>query len=198
MRSLRQKIILGYAVFAILLIGLFVLYFLESRLIEKQIRAGSSIAEFFDVALEIRRFEKNYFLYRQAGDLRENMKYVERARQLLDDNGEAFKNLAAPTRLSDLRHALIGYANAMSSHARSSGELDAQIIRNLGLGIVNTAQNLADAERAMLQANLKRQRAFLLITLLGLLVLLAVSGAVVSSSIVRPLKKMEGYVTVNY
>ncbi len=191
MRSLRQKIILGYAVFAVLLIGLFVLYFLESRLIEKQIRAGSSIAEFFDVALEIRRFEKNYFLYRQRGDLRENMKYVERARQLLDDNGEAFKNLASPSRLNDLRRALIGYADAMSSHARSSGELDAQVIRNLGLGIVNTAQSLADAERAMLQANLERQRAFLLITLLGLLVLLAISGAVVSSSIVRPLKKME-------
>lgn len=191
MSSLRQKVALGYSAFAILLIGLSVLYFLESRLIEKQIQAGAGISEFFDVALEIRRFEKNYFLYHQPGDLRENQDYVARAKRLLDENRETFEKLAPASRLTDLRHTLDRYAGHMSGYADTHDVRDARYLRELGLGIVNTAQGLAATERKALQDRFKQQRTILLYTLAGLLGLLALAAAVVSSGIVRPLHEVE-------
>ncbi|MFA5083364.1 MAG: ATP-binding protein [Hydrogenophilaceae bacterium] len=191
MSSLRQKIVLGYSAFAILLIGISVLYFLESRLIEKQIQAGAGISEFFDVALEIRRFEKNYFLYHQPGDLRENQDYVERAKRLLDENRATLEKLASASRLTELRRSLDSYAAYMSRYAASHAARDARDLRELGLGIVNIAQTLAATERGALQQRFEQQRTVLLVILAGLLGLLALAAAVVSSGIVRPLHEVE-------
>ncbi|NTV94611.1 MAG: HAMP domain-containing protein [Thiobacillus sp.] len=191
MSSLRQKIILGYTAFAILLIGLSALYVLESRVIEKQVQAGASISEFFDVALEIRRFEKNYFLYHQDGDLEENRAFVARAKHLIDDNRQVFEQLSTEPKLTQLRRSLDSYDQGMSSYAQANSTGEARAIRELGLAIVNDAQALAAAERSALQRNLERQRALTLTTLVGLLGLLALAAAVVSGGIVRPLKEME-------
>lgn len=193
MSSLRQKIILGYAAFAALLMGLSILYLLELRLIEKQVQAGGRISEFFDVALELRRFEKNFFLYRQPADFRENAEFIGRARQLLDENPDSFAELAPAARLAELRRQLDNYAGAMAAYARAAAPApaQAQAIRALGLGIVTTAQGLADVERRALQRRLDQHRRLLLATLGGLLALLALAAAVVSRGIVRPLKEME-------
>lgn len=191
MSSLRQKTILGYSAFAILLIGLSVLYFLESRLIEKQIEAGATIAEFFDVALEIRRFEKNYLLYHQPADLEENTAYVEHAGRLLDGNRDAFGKLAAATRLDELRASLDLYAAAMARFAADHDGQAAQTLRQLGLGIVNTAQELAAGERSELQKRFEQKRTLMLITLACLTGLLGLAAGIVSSGIVRPLHEME-------
>jgi signal transduction histidine kinase len=169
-----------------------ILYLLELRLIGKQIEAGGRISEFFDVTLEIRRFEKNFFLYRQPGDLRENAEYLGRARQLLDENRLSFSELAPSTSIAKLRRKLDEYGARMATYAESSRPAtDARDIRALGLDIVNHAQALAEAERAALQRRLDQHRHVLLATLAGLLALLALAAAVVSRGIVRPLKEME-------
>ena len=72
MNSLRHKILLGYALIGALVIALSLFTFLELRLLEEKIGAGEKVGELFEVCLEIRRFEKNYFLYGQSADLEEN------------------------------------------------------------------------------------------------------------------------------
>lgn len=191
MSSLRQKTIFGYSAFAILLIGLSVLYFIESRLIEKQIQAGASISEFFDVTLEIRRFEKNYLLYHQPADLEENHAYVEQARHLLASNQETFAKLAPAMQLAKLSSGLEHYAQAMSLFAHSHEPHDAQVLREHGLRIVTIAQALAAGERSALQKRIEQKRTLMLITLAALAILLALAALIVSSGIVRPLKEME-------
>lgn len=192
MPSLRQKIVLGYSAFAVLLVGMSIRSLVELRQIEQLIDAGGQIAEFFDVALEIRRFEKNYFLYHQPQDLRENAIYLTRARQLLDQNLAAFIELAPRARVESLRKQIDRYAAQMRSIDQS--RLDAataQTIRSLGLDIVNTAQTLANAERGILRQRLDQHRHALLFTLTVLLVLLTIASFLVSRSIVRPLKAVE-------
>ena len=90
MPSLRRKVSYGYYAVVALLLGLSVFVVVELRLLERRIVAGEALAEFFDATLEIRRFEKNYFLYAQWEDLNESMRYAGRARELLDRNGAAF------------------------------------------------------------------------------------------------------------
>lgn len=192
MSSLRQKISLGYTAFAVLLVGLSVRSLVELHQIEQQIKTGGRIAEFFDVALEIRRFEKNFFLYHQAQDVRENAVYVARARQLLAENRATFVELASEVRVDALRNQIDRYAAQMNAYVENPGDVVAgRNIRALGLDIVNTAQTLASAEREVLQLRLEQHRRALLLMLAGLLVLLTAAAFLVSRSIVRPLKEME-------
>src|SRR5512135_2172040 len=93
--SIRQKITLGYYAIIATIIGLSVFTFLELRYIEKKIMFGEAISELFDTALEIRRFEKNYFLYEQHSDYDENMQYVSRARDIIESNITGFASIAS-------------------------------------------------------------------------------------------------------
>jgi hypothetical protein len=69
MSSIRSKIILIYLALA-LGVGAFVLFASFSlRYLEQQVNEGVAIAAFQETAQEMRRHEKNFFLYRAPADL---------------------------------------------------------------------------------------------------------------------------------
>ena len=192
MNSLRQKIIFGYAVIGALVIGLSLFSFFELRLLQKKIVAGERIAEFFDISLEIRRFEKNYFLYRQAADLAENREYVGRARALLREHDALFGALDEPARIGRLAGDLERYASLMEEYGREgNNEILASAIRGTGKEIVTVAEVLAKAERSNLQALLDRHRQILIGSVAGVTLLVILIGQLLSRRVVRPLKQME-------
>ena len=104
--SIRQKITLGYYAILAMIIGLSVFTFLELRYLEKKIMFGEAISEFFDTSLEIRRFEKNYFLYGQQSDYDENIQYVSRARDIIDSNLTGFNAVASSEQIADIQDSL--------------------------------------------------------------------------------------------
>lgn len=192
MNSLRQKIILGYSVIGGLAIALSLFSFLELRLIEQKVAAGEQVAEFFDVSLEIRRFEKNYFLYHQAADLAENRAWIGRAEALLRSHLTPFSALADGQRLANLQGDLQRYRALMESYAGSDGdELLAGAIRKRGKDIVTLAEQMARTERRTLQALLDRHRQILLASVAGIALLVVVIGQLLSRRVGRPLKQME-------
>lgn len=192
MNSLRRKIIFGYAVIGALVIGLSLFSFLELRLLQKKIVAGERIAEFFDISLEIRRFEKNYFLYRQAADLAENREYVGRARVLLREHDALFEALDEPAPIGRLAGDLERYAALMEEYGPAPhNENLASVIRMTGKEIVTAAEALAKAERSNLQALLDRHRQILIGSVFGVALLVVAIGQLLSRLVVRPLKLME-------
>ena len=192
MNSLRQKISFGYAAIGALVVALSVMSFLELRLLEDKMMAGERIGEFFGLALEIRRFEKNYFLYRKEADLAENRTYVSQARALLRDKPALFEALDEPAHIAYLGNELARYAALMEEYGRSGdNELLAGVIRKTGKEIVTTAENLSRAERNALQALLDRQRHILIASVVGVALLVVVIGQLLSRRVARPLKQME-------
>src|SRR3989338_6065860 len=98
--SLGRKITLGYYAIAMLIIGAAALTFFEFSSLEAKVSLGERTAELLDTTLEIRRFERNYFLHRQAADYDETRRQVARARALLDDNRAGFAAVAGPAALA--------------------------------------------------------------------------------------------------
>ena len=192
MNSLRQKIIFGYSVIGALVIGLSLFSFLELRLMQRQIVAGERVAEFFDISLELRRFEKNYFLYHQAADLAENREYVDRARIMLREHELTFESLDEPARIGRLAGDLERYAALMEEYGqgRNTEEL-ASNIRRTGKEIVTVAEALARAERSILQTTLDRHRQILIGSVAGVILLVIVIGQLLARRVVHPLKQME-------
>ncbi len=197
MNSLRRKITLGYYAIGTLTVGLSLFAFVELRLIEQKILAGAKVYEFFDATLEMRRFEKNLFLYHQAVDRRELDAFVARANQLLRDNAGEFALLAPPKKIAGLSEELGRYGQLVAeywrkqeTHAGTAVFMEAAI-RASGKEIVTLAEDIARTERADLQGSLERHRMKLVWSIAALIALVVVAGQVLARMVARPLKQIE-------
>ncbi|MCK9419117.1 MAG: ATP-binding protein [Nitrospirae bacterium] len=195
--SIRQKITLGYFAIVAMIIGLSVFTFLELRYIEKKIMFGEAISEFFDTSLEIRRFEKNYFLYGQQSDYDENIQYVSRARDIIDSNIKGFTAIAPSEQISSLQAGLNEYKDLMELYAKTGGTHPARKtilaanIRSTGKDIITIAEGIAKTERKDLQQILSSSRHVLLVSIVFLSLAAIAIGQVLSRMVVKPLKSLE-------
>lgn len=192
MHSLRGKIILVYIALAILAVGLSILAPLELRLLANQVQAGSAVAEFFDASLELRRFEKNLFLYRQPSDLQENTRYSERALELLNRERDSFADHIGAAAVRSLETDLVEYIGLMrESVDRLGDDAFADRIRTVGKRIVTTGETLAQIERQNLRAALAAHQRNLIFSVAAVILLLAGAGFVLARWVTQPLQAMQ-------
>ncbi|HXX58918.1 MAG TPA: ATP-binding protein [Thermodesulfovibrionales bacterium] len=205
--SIRQKIRLGYFAIVAIMVGLSVATFVEVRYLEKKVIFGAVISEFFDTTLEIRRFEKNYFLYKQRSDYVENMKYLAKAQELLERNIGGFETIASSSRILALQNDLKRYRELIEQYADESLRQESvqntplppvveirhleTRIREIGKGIITRAEEISKTERQSLQAMLSMYRTALILSIIALVFLTAVVGGVLSRMVVKPLKLLE-------
>ena len=204
-QSLRQKVRLGYYAVVVLIAGLSAFTFIELNFLEKKIMSGEAISEFFDATLEIRRFEKNYFLYEQRSDYDENIRYAARARELFNANFVGFAAVADAEQVIAVRDGLERYAGLMERYEqlvrrrqRGLSEPDRALkarlagdIRRTGKDIITVAEVMSRNERSSLQALLASSRRVLIISIALLIVVVIVIGQILAKMVVKPLKLME-------
>ena len=195
--SIRQKITLGYYAIVALIIGLTIFTYLELRFVERKIIVGEAISEFFDTTLEIRRFEKNFFLYEQQWDYDETVQYVARAQDLIDRNIRGFRAFASSQQISSLQVGLKAYRELLEEYSLAGRHgsvrklMLAGNIRATGKDIITAAEDIAKTERRSLQLLLKNSQLILVISILILSVAVIVIGQILSRMVVKPLKSLE-------
>jgi two-component system NtrC family sensor kinase len=195
--SIRQKITLGYYAIVAMIVGLTLFTFLELRYIEKKIMFGEAISEFFDTTLEIRRFEKNFFLYEQRSDYDENVTYVSRAQDAIDRNIAGFTSVASSEQISTLQVSLKNYKDMMEQYAGLRGENAARknmlagTIRVSGKDITTIAEEISKTERKSLQQILNNSQHILVVSIVLLSVAVIAIGQILSRMVVKPLKSLE-------
>jgi signal transduction histidine kinase len=204
--SIRQKIILGYYTIVAIIVGLSIFVFLELRFIEKKVMFGDVISEFFDTTLEIRRFEKNYFLYGQKSDYLENISYIEKAQVLLENNTKGIETISDPQQIAKLKEDLRKYKELIDSYA--SGKSAASFkgtsfedpvekiifekeLRKVGKDIITVAENISKTERKYVQSLLTNSRDIIVLSIISLIFMAVVIGQILSRMVVRPLKMLE-------
>lgn len=197
--SLQGKITLGYYAIAGIILVASLFFVGELRTLESRVVLGQRATDLFDTVLEIRRFERNYFLYHQAADREENARYIELARQLLSANETDYLAIVPRARLSDLDARLNAYQSAMSE-LPAAESVPAQMekleprIRNLGQEVVRGAREIAASERQQIQSTLANFQTMLLAVIFCMALLIVAIGRVLSQRVVRPLKEMESSV----
>ena len=195
--SIRQKITLGYYVIVALIVGLTLFTFLELRYVEKKIMFGEAISEFFDTTLEIRRFEKNFFLYEQRSDYDENVTYVSKAEDLIDRNITGFTSVASSEQISTLQVNLKNYKDLMEQYADHRKENTARKnmlagkIRVTGKDITTIAEEISKTERKSLQQILNSSQQILIVSIVLLSIAVIAIGQILSRMVVKPLKSLE-------
>jgi len=199
--SIRHKITLGYYAVAAIIIGVSIFTLIEMRFLEKKIIFGDVITQFFDATLEIRRFEKNYFLFENESDYRENLNYVNRAQELLGKHMEGFSAVSYLQPVTSLKEDLEDYKKLMDQYAALNRENEPSRrlqkkeleikIRTKGKKIVTIAEDMSKTERMHLQRLLVYSQRFLIFSIIFLGILVIGIGQVLSRIVVRPLKLLE-------
>jgi signal transduction histidine kinase len=197
--SLRQKITFAYAVVAVLILAVSLFTFESLKRVETRILLSERISGLFETAMEIRRFERNYFLHAQAADLAENDAYLDRLEKMLSDGHQGFALLEAPGQIESL-HELAGKYRQQISHYAATpigtpqrAVLEQQV-RATGKELVSITETLVQTERQLLQSSLATFRVTLVFIVVGLALFMIALGQALSRRVAQPLQHLEDYV----
>lgn len=194
--SLRGKITSAYAALVLGAVVLGIISFSGLLFLERQMMEGEVVADLKDAVLEMRREEKNLFLYGDAGAL---TRADELAQVSLDTLGKRRATLATIMKGSDpqaLATTLKRYREGMARWQAASPDEQGAIqeaLRALGHQIYLAAKSLADQERRMLEAAARESRWFLFISLLLIGLSIYLVGRLLMRVVVNPLQDLESH-----
>ena len=196
--SIQNKVRFGYYFCLILIVAVSLLNYLNLKRIERKTAFNFIISEFFDATLEMRRFEKNYFLYRGKEDFEENLRFTEKAEEIIRKNLEDIKKLQIKTDVYALQSNIQEYKSLIRKYFEMDRnrspiegyELESRI-RNTGKKIVDATEAISIAERKYIQSLLTSSMRYLVASIIFLVIVGLVVGQYLSRMVVSPLKQLE-------
>lgn len=200
--SLRHKVILGVAAVYLFMTATIIgsYYFMKS--LEEKIGYLEEISKVEEGALEIRRFEKNYFLYGDDQSLKTALYHLSRVQSLIEKNLSKIEELISPEQTKEFRDSLIIYEELLTECSNLAGkgqclsspetrvEYETKI-RKTGSSILQVAENLARRKRQSIRETMA---ATLKLLLLGLAVAgigFVALGSFLLAKVNRSLKLLE-------
>ncbi len=194
MGSLRGKITSAYVVLVTGAVVLGIIAFLDLLFLERQIAEGEVVSDLQDAISEMRREEKNLFLYLDRGAFTRADEYAVTALNIVRSHKSSLDEIM---RLSDPSSML----EDLNSYRLKLGIWDSALIdkqkpiedeiRALGHQIYLTVESLSKQERSLLAETIQKSKWFLLISfsIIGLGIYLV--GRQLKSAVVTPLKQLE-------
>lgn len=188
--SIRRKIILGYILSITVIIAGAIFSYSNIRMIENKIMVSNIVSELFETVLEIRRFEKNLFLYNEENDYLEILRFVDKAKVLITSNRERFHGFVSLSSISDLEKSLKEYRGLVVDNKavlQTDKNLE-QSVRKKGKELVVIAENITNVERTRIQVLISHIQYFIIAVTIGLLIICVVFGYVLLRIVTQPLK----------
>jgi two-component system NtrC family sensor kinase len=162
----------------------------------------SSFMEYFEISeelnstiLEMRRYEKNFFLFHSDHDIEENLSYTNRLNLILNREEEELVRSIGKNKYDQFLGYVKEYASLMEDLRGSSGKsmewLESQAkIRKTGQDLLVFADQLVRNERRAIKELLQRMGSFPMINLVILLFLLVFVIFFIGEKMVRPLARI--------
>jgi signal transduction histidine kinase len=196
MPSLRRKIVWGFYAFAVAIAAVAVFAWLDLRYVERRITAEVAVSHFTDAVLEMRRYEKNYFLYRSREDHDTARDFALRAASVLKQDAEAFRRVVSTTELLALESLLTHYLSLLESAQPVRPGLPVPVptqdaIRETGRLLIARAEDIARQERAALVRALSQSRIAFFASLSAIVVVGALIAHWLARAAAQPLALLE-------
>ena len=194
MASLRGKILTTYAFSKVVLLAFALVVFADLYFVKTRIVAGEAVTAFREASQEMRRDEKNLFLYDDPASLDQLLVQMDTAEAALKTGREAFLEIASPAELRRLSDLLVQYRRQLRLYptlplrARAGQQ---QMIRATGHALSTLAEHFSRRERAVLAEAVHVAGRTLLIVFVTVLLLGVGSAFFLVRQVVRPLRKLE-------
>ena len=163
--SLRGKAALGYIVGLVLMIGLVVVNWRNLSHLQTIASSAEELSRLSTTTLEARRYEKNFFLYRQSGDYNDLIAFSTEAKDLIAQNRGALTLFAEEEALDKLDNNLRDYLLLLRdvvSQPAAEHEAWEKRVRAKGQEIVTVAEEFARTEHRVMAETLRSSRLILL------------------------------------
>ena len=199
---IRQRIIQAF-MFCVLAILIFAgLSFQAHWEMGKRLRLVERADDLVNNILEIRRFEKNFFLYRQSASLTEARSYLQRVDEICCSKEEGVLRLQTGPQSERFHQILSQYQDTLtlietllqkSSPASTSLASLEENLRNLGQQLLTLAERWAKEERATIDRLFLRAVYLFVFSIILFVILGMVVAWYISRLLVRPLFQMQTY-----
>ena len=195
MSSLRGKITLAYSSLAFIVLVLCGIAVSDLLFLETQVHEGVAVSDLKDAVLEMRRQEKNLFLYADTGALAEADDHAARALKILRSEHAALSEVSQAAQLETLDQALGRYRDLLENwHSDADGRSATEaLIREQGQGISSAVDGFARLERKALAAVVRKARGWLLLSILVIGVLVYLVGRLLARAVTAPLRHLESH-----
>ena len=194
MSSLRTKIFRTYGYSKLVMLAFAAVVFVDLLYLNRQIEAGRVVNDFREATLEMRRDEKNLFLYRDLDSLDQLLIQAETAQQTLDSGAAAFVTITGEAGLGQLKGLLQNYKMALERYplVPTTEQANAREgIRKLGHLLTEASDDLDNRERKILTDATQRAGLTLLLAFAGVIILGLAGGWFLVQRVVRPLRELQ-------
>ena len=195
MNSIRYKISSAFYMLAIFIVLLCLFAFFNLLYLQQQVKEGVIISNFKDDILEMRRHEKNLFLYHNKKELKNILLFTQKALHNLSRNQESYSRLHSKIDLNDLQQLLNNYQILLNKYWEQWANLQqedmASSIRPIGHALSSIADKLASHEREFLVQSLNTTQWTLASAIFITALITVFIGYQLSRLVVRPLRELE-------
>ncbi len=194
MPSLRNKIFRTYGFSKLVLLSFAAVVFADLHYLSRQIEDGQSVASFREATLEMRRDEKNLFLYRDLASLDQLRQQAGVAGEALTRGRAVILAIGGEARLERIQSLLRNYLEALERYPQLDPAAQARArhtIRDLGYQLSETSQELRHSERRHLADATRRAGLMLLLAFAGVVVLGIAGGLFLAHRVARPLRGLQ-------
>ncbi len=195
MNSIRHKISSAFYMLAIFIVLLCLFAFFNLLYLQQQVKEGVVISTFKDDILEMRRHEKNLFLYHNKKELKNILLFTQEAINNLDKNQQSYSSLHSKIDLNHLHQLLSSYQILLKKYWEQWEHLQkedmARSIRPIGHELSSIADKLASQEREFLVQSLNTTQWTLASAIFITALITVFIGYQLSRLVVKPLRELE-------
>ena len=194
MSSLRGKILTTYAFSKIVLLVFALVVFADLYFLQTRIVAGEAVTAFREASQEMRREEKNLFLYDDPDSLGQLLVHMQTAQAALTSGHEAFTEIASPAELAQISSLLRRYRAQLGLYPQlppRAQPAQQRAIRETGHDLSVLAEQFSRRERSVLADAVHVAGLTLLVVFVTVLLLGVGSALFLVRQVVRPLRKLE-------
>jgi len=194
-KTIRKQIIMAFVICFVFMAAIIVVNYSNSRRLYRSMQLFELSGDLESTILEMRRYEKNYFLYRQNFNYEENLTYTNRLSLMLQRDREDLIAALGEENYDNFTTYASDYADQMSSLHHEScdpgecAELEAQI-RGTGQNLNLLADQLITAERKGINQLLQQMMPLPLISLVVLVALMVFVIFFIGEKVIRPLARI--------
>ena len=194
MSSLRNKILYTYSFSKLVLLIFALVVFADLYYMHNQINAGEAVTDFREASQEMRREEKNLFLYHDFSSVDQLLLQSDTAEATLTRGHETFVGIAGVAKVSHISSVLRSYREHIKLYPfldKTQQASARETIRDLGRELSEASQDMSRRERQVLAQASRTASLSLLLAFSGVVVLGLAGGFFLVRQVGRPLRELE-------
>jgi signal transduction histidine kinase len=202
-KGIRQKITVGFYFLVLCIMGISGLTYGIVNEVGKKIESLEIVDDFLNMTLEVRRFEKNYFLYGKEEDFQDNALFLDKLGKHLLKNSILLSRVLGENNYNNLWRQIRDYqenfkrlheiniSNATTHLSEKDHQLIEKNIRELGKQFTDTAEQISKEKRKKIKRLLSITGYILFFSVLFFIVIGVFFASLLARDIVRSLNVLE-------